>query len=261
MNIPIDEVAIFSFFFVLVRVSSIVAFFPFFGEDSIPIQVKVLFSLVLAAIFFPMIGQFNTTFIQSTMNSPIKMMFAVVMEISLGLAIGFIARLSFDAVLTAAHFIAAQMGLTVASFFDPSQHANGGNIQKLFYVIAMLLFLSFNGHYILLSVIEETFHKIPPGSLNFSGRFTEILIVGVRSMFIWAIKLSAPVMLVTMIMNAGMGLVARAVPQMNVMMVAFSVNILVGLVVLFVSLPFLREGFETITNQVGDALFSAVSVL
>jgi len=249
------------FFFVLIRVSSIVAFFPFVGEATIPIQIKVMLSLLLSAVFFPLAIHFDNAFVVSTVSSEIKILLAIGMEVTLGLAIGLLARLSFYTVLTAGHFIAAQMGMTMASVFDPTIGQRSDTVQRFLYLIAMMIFLTINGHYLLFQVIKETFIKIPPASLTIGPEFAELLNVGVQSVFVWAIKLAAPVLIVTMAMNAGMGLVARAVPQMNVMMVAFALNILVGLIVLFVSLPVLMDSFEVIMVQVHNRVLGAINVL
>lgn len=248
-----NEAQIYSFFFTLVRVTSLMVFLPIFGDRVVPNTVKVLFGLAFAFIAFPLIwaqggqyGRVDPAIVASTS----KTLWALVCDMGFGMMIGLAARWVFDAVQFAGHFAGTTVGFSIATVLDPHSESQTIALSELQYMLAVLLFLSMDGHHIYLSSILASFKVVPLGGADLLANgdgVVQYLIHMTGEVLILGFKLSAPVVVVVLIVNLTFGMLARAVPQMNVMAVSFTANIVVGLFVVLVSLP----GF---VNMVGGAL-------
>jgi flagellar biosynthetic protein FliR len=101
----------------------------------------------------------------------------------------------------------------------------------------MLLFLAVNAHHIFIAAIAESYQRVNPLTIHFSGEMLENLIRLSKDIFVIAVKISAPVMAVLLFTNVAMGVVARTVPQMNIFIVSFPLQISIGLLFIGVSAP------------------------
>ncbi|NTW15965.1 MAG: flagellar biosynthetic protein FliR, partial [Syntrophaceae bacterium] len=149
--------------------------------------------------------------------------------------------LIFDGIQLAGQLIGFQMGFSIVNVIDPVNNEQVSIIAQFQYLIAMLVFLIMNGHHIFLYAIAESFRIIPPLGFHFSGELMQSVVVFVKNMLEVAIKTGAPIIAVLLFTSVGMGLIARTVPQINIFIVGFPLQIAIGLVSLGVTLPiFLR---------------------
>ncbi len=252
-----NELQIFTFFHELVRVSSFLVFLPIFGDKVIPAIVKILFGLALTVVMHPILWSGGYRIDPQVIESTSKLILSILGEITLGVLTGYIARWAFDALQFAGNFAATSMGFSMASVFDPHSESQGISYSELVYVLASMLFLAMDGHHIYLSTMLESFKHVPMAGvkiLNMSGEMGQYLIRMTSEVLLMGIKLSAPVAIVIFIINLTFGVVARAVPQMNVLVVSFAANIMIGLFVSLVSLPsyinMVEFAFETYTPEI-----------
>jgi flagellar biosynthetic protein FliR len=212
---------IFNFLLILLRVSIFISMLPFFGSKSFPVQFKVgivlAFSILLTPVVEPRVKE-------------AYMPVLVAREIVLGIALGFIARFVFFAVEIAAQLVSTTMGLGMASVFDP-EFGQSTEVARLYGIIAMLTFLAMDAHHDLIRVFVKSYEWMPYGKMDLSVLMGQILSVVVR-MFILALKLSAPVLIMMLITNFVLGFVYRATPQINVFFISSPVFILVGFLVM-----------------------------
>lgn len=244
-----SESQIFGFFFVLVRVTSLMIFLPIFGDRAIPPTVKVLFGVALAFVTYPMLAAQGVGISSDIMNNNMKVMWAVACEIGFGMIVAFVARWIFDAVQLAGYFAGTSIGFSMASVLDPHTETQTIAFAELQYLLAALLFLAMDGHHLYLSAIMQSFKVVPLGAANLTANgdsIVQYLIHMTSEVLSLGLKLSGPVVVVALIINLTFGVLSRAVPQMNVMVISFAANILVGVFVVIVSLP----GF---INMVGGA--------
>jgi flagellar biosynthetic protein FliR len=238
-----------TFFFVLVRVTSLLAFLPIFGERIIPTTVRILFGVALTFVAFPLAWAQGVRIDPAVMSSVGKTIWALCSDIGFGMMIGFAARWVFDAVQFAGHFAGTTIGFSLASVFDPHTESQTISLSELQYIMAVLLFLSMDGHHIYLMSILKSLNIVPLGGANLIAHGDSViqyLIQLTGEVIGLGLKLAAPVLVVGLIMNLTFGIMSRAVPQMNVLAVSFAANIIVGLMVVLLSLP----GF---VNMVGGA--------
>lgn len=163
----------------------------------------------------------------------------------IGVMVGFAGRLIFDGIQLAGQLIGFQMGFSIVNVIDPVNNEQVSIISQFQYLIAMLIFLVMNGHHIFLYAIAESFRILPPLGFHFSGELMQLMLVFVRNMLEVAIKTGAPIIAVLLFMSVGMGLVARTVPQINIFIVGFPLQIAIGLIGIGVTLPMFLRVVET----------------
>lgn len=215
-----------TFMFVLLRTSLFMSFMPLFGQESFPAQFKLGIVLALTLVLTPVVD-FHP--------EGRSMALIAVREVVLGLAMGASTRFVFEAVNSAGQLIATAKGLRAGEVFDP-EFGQSGEISQLLGSLATLQFLSMNGHHDLLYVFVKSYEIIPAGGADIRLIAEQILPLGGKVLLL-GIKIASPVMVVAFLANLAMGFVGKAAPQLNIMMTSFPIFILIGLFVLYLSVP------------------------
>lgn len=246
-----NEAQIIISFLIFIRMSAFVVSWPVFGATNIPNPVKILFALVLTIVMLPTIPVDLPDEIVNSMNFIIL----IVKEAFIGLAIGFLGRLFFFAVHIAGQIISVSMGLAGAQLYNPSIGEQTTAIDQLEIMLASLFFIGINGHHMFLTGLVESFQIVPVEQLFVSvqqfGSYGRVL----SEIMIMGIKISAPIMVSLLLMNVMMGIIGRAVPQINVLITSLPVNILVGFVVMIFSLPLLVGQMDHLIFTSADYVF------
>lgn len=235
-----NEQQIFTFFFVFTRVASILLFLPIFGDRTVPSTVKVLFSVALAWVCFPILWNRGAVVSPQVYQTNAGILYSMGQELVIGAIIGYAARWVFEAVQFSGQVIGISMGFSMASTLDPSSESQNIALAELKYILTVMLFLALNGHHLYLSTIIESFRHVPLGAMHWFNKELDVikfLTAMTSEIVIIALKLASPIIAVILLVNITFGLASRAVPQMNVFAVSFGANIIVGLFVVLVSLP------------------------
>ena len=156
----------------------------------------------------------------------------------IGVFIGFTAKLIFAGIQLAGQLIGFQMGFAIANVIDPTRGSQISVIAEFQYMLALLLFLLMDGHHIFLYAIAESFRIIPPLGFHYSGQILQTMIGFINNMFVIAVKVGAPIIAILFFVSIGLGMIARTVPQINVFVVGFPLQIAVGLIGIGLTLPF-----------------------
>ena len=253
-----NEPQIFTFFFVLIRVTSLIVVLPLFGDKTVPPMVKLFFALSFSFVAFPVAWGQGVRVPRELFDAPMRLTIAIVSDICFGLALGFVARWIFEAIHVAGYVAGTSMGFSMASVLDPHSETQAIAVAELQYIFSALLFLSLEGHHIYLKVIIDSFATLGPGAINLgavSGDLSKYMIEMTAGVLGLGLKLAAPVLVVILLVNLIFGIMTRAVPQMNVMAVSFTANIMIGLFVSLVSFPgFLNMLGGAFENQASELL-------
>ncbi|MGE4234015.1 MAG: flagellar biosynthetic protein FliR [Bacteriovoracia bacterium] len=255
-----DEIKIFTFFFTLIRTGSLLLFVPILGDKNVPATVKILLSVAIAFILYPMVWATGQRVGPDVYNHTGQIVLHVVSEICFGMLLGLVTRWVFDAVQFAGQFIGTSIGFSMASVVDPHTETQAIAISELKYILAAMLFLSFNGHHIFLETILQSFHVVPLTKIAWSANVDGILnfLISMTSAVIsLGTRLAAPILVVILITNVSFSMLARAVSQMNVLVISFAANLIVGLVVLLFSFP----GFLNLVQTSFDGLVPEIAKL
>jgi flagellar biosynthetic protein FliR len=221
------------FILIILRVSAMIITIPILGDRIVPFRIKAGLSLLITLLIFP----FVQTAAWRLSADVFSLVFRMAGEIMIGVMIGFIGRLIFDGIQLAGQLIGFQMGFSIVNVIDPVNNEQVSIIAQFQYLIAMLVFLIMNGHHIFLYAIAESFRIIPPLGFHFSGELMQLVVVFVKNMLDVAIKTGAPIIAVLLFTSVGMGLIARTVPQINIFIVGFPLQIAIGLISVGVTLP------------------------
>ena len=227
-----DPATVFSFFLTFFRISLIVFLLPFFGGESVPATVKGALCMVLSLALWPHLAFSGSYF----PTHPLQVLVMLVGELIMGLMLGLVVQFVFAAVQTGGQLIGFQMGFTMVSVVDPLSGVSEAVTAHFLYMVALLVFLSLNGHCFLLQGLAASFKVVPPGGLLITPALTEHMLSLSTQVFVLAVKISAPVLAVLFLMELALALVSKAAPQMNILMIGFPLRIGVGF--LFIGMIF-----------------------
>lgn len=222
------------FLFVLFRVGAMIIFVPVLGSRQVPAIMKIGLVLFLSMAIFPMVQDRPLPEPKGLFDLA-KFLMA---DVTIGLGIAYIARLIFTAVQIAGTVVDFQMGFGVVNVIDPQTDTQVSVTAQLHNILAILIFLALNAHHYIIQAIVESFFVINPFEINFASITPEYILHLFSATFLTAVKIAAPIMAILFFLSVGMGLVARTVPQMNVFIVGFPLQIGVGLVMVGLSIPF-----------------------
>ncbi len=245
------------FILTLLRVSAMIITIPILGDVTVPARVKVGLALLITFLVFP----FVQTAAWRLSSDIFSLVFRMAGEIMIGVMIGYAGRLIFDGIQLAGQLIGFQMGFSIVNVIDPINNEQVSIISQFQYLIALLIFLVMNGHHIFLYAIVESFRILPPLGFHFSGELMQLTLVFVKNMMEVAIKTGAPIIAVLLFMSVGMGLIARTVPQINIFIVGFPLQIAIGLIGIGVTLPIFMRVVESYFSNLEGEIISLLRLM
>jgi flagellar biosynthetic protein FliR len=258
MNLlPISYLELQSFFLILLRVSVILFMFPIFSSRLIPILAKAGLAFIITIILFPVIHNKMVEF-PDTSWGIVQLMIA---EFIIGMTLSLLVQLFFEGVRMMGQLVGFQTGFAITNILDPQSGMQISILSNMAYLVAMVLFLIFNGHHILLSAMRESFELINVGSLSLNGQLFQKMIDASADMFVIAIKIGAPAIAVLLFTKVVFGLITKLIPQMNIMIVAFPVQIVIGLLFFGISLHVLLRCTERYLGGLEPLLLNTMAWL
>lgn len=220
------------FMLVLIRVSILLFMFPVFSSKVFPNTLKMAFALVVSLLFYSVVQIDLSRFPMSVPATGLL----IVAEAMIGLSLGLCLRIFFASVQLAGQIIGFQMGFAMINVVDPQTGANVSIMDQLGYWSCLVIFLLLNGHHIMFMAMIDSFKLIPMGFfMMHDAMMAKFLELG-ADLFLLAVKIGAPVIASLAFVSVGFGLVAKFSPQMNVMIVAFPLKIIAGLIMFGLSL-------------------------
>ncbi|MFA5839551.1 MAG: flagellar biosynthetic protein FliR [Candidatus Margulisiibacteriota bacterium] len=234
MLISIQQLSV--FFLIVARIAGVFIEMPFFSSRSFPVFIKTAVVIWISLLLWFVVPINNIL-----PNSFVEFIFALLLEASIGFLIGFVCNIFFHAIQGAGEIMDMQMGLSVASALDPAFGMVVSIIGKLAFMFAMIIFLSINGHHMLLSALHQSFVAIPVGHIpNFASPKLVQQVISLGTSF-WsiAIILAAPIVLLIFLSDFSFGIVSRVAPQVNVFMLGFQVKPMLGLFGFLLCMPFI----------------------
>ncbi len=223
------------------RITGLMFIAPIFGSDTVPARLKVLLSLIFAMIFFSFIPREGITV------EPNFLMYIVwvLIELGVGMILGFAATLIFSAVQFGGQLIDQEMGLAMANVIDPISNAQISIVGQFKVFLATIVYLLIDGHHFLLSAISQSFTLIPLLGLQYGEPMVMHLSdTMIREVFEIAIKVAAPSLVTLSLITIAMAFMARTVPEMNIFIVGFALRLLVGFLILTIGVGSFIYAFE-----------------
>jgi flagellar biosynthetic protein FliR len=215
------------------RVSGFVFTAPIFGSDLVPKVVKVWVSVLFAFALMPMVDFGGLP----TMGTLAYFILAA-REVMLGILIGFVCNFFLHGVEFAGHVLGLQMGFAASTLFDPLSRNDVSVIGRFKGLLAITMFLAMNGHHVMLSSFSSSYAAVPPSASRLWAGGSGELIAATGHIFIVAVRVAIPTLSAIFMVQIGLAMLAKTVPQMNIFVVGFPLKIAVGLTVLGLTMPY-----------------------
>ncbi|WP_312946359.1 flagellar biosynthetic protein FliR [Superficieibacter sp.] len=243
------------YFWPLLRVLALISTAPILSERTVPKRVKLGLGIVITLIIAPTLPTNDTPLFS------IAALWLALEQILIGIALGFTMQFAFAAVRTAGELIGLQMGLSFATFLDPGSNLNMPVLARLMDMLAMLLFLTFNGHLWLISMLVDTFHTLPIGGEPINSNAFLALARAGGLIFLNGVMLALPVMTLLLTLNLALGMLNRMAPQLSVFVIGFPLTLSVGILLMSVLMPLIAPFCEHLFSEIFNLLADIISEL
>lgn len=223
-----------SFVLVAARLAGLVLASPVFGHGLVPVRVRAGLVGVVALALAPVVPA------PALAAEPTAWMLAglAAAETAVGVLLGLVAQLVLAGVQLGGEVAGLQVGVGLAHVIDPSTPAGAGVVAQWQHLAALVVFLALDVHHVLLRAVLESFRVAPVGQTLSSTDVLAGVVAQGAGLFAIGVRMAAPVVVVLLLVNGGLAVLARALPQLHVFAVGFPVHVGVGLVVLGAALPF-----------------------
>jgi flagellar biosynthetic protein FliR len=230
------------FLLALARASAWTVITPPFRTLAIPVRVRIALAVALSLAIAPQLAPDVADF------SATGLITSVVAQVAVGLALGFVVMLLLAAVQAAGHIIDVLAGFGLASIYDPMSGAASSPFGRLYELLATVLLFAVNGHVVLVRGFLRSFEAIPATSLDL-GALAELLTDGLSSMLIAAVQIALPLGAALFVADIALGLLGRAAPRINVLVLGLGAKALIALLVAGLALPLLPAAVRSLTGR------------
>lgn len=247
---PNDWMAYLGVFTVFVRVLGFFMLVPGFSHKTIPVNIRILLCLSLSLAFYPIVKS-SVGAIPGTWGGIVIL---VLKESGVGLLMGFICYITYEAIHLAAQIVGYQMGFGTAGLIDPQNQSNESLLVPLHSWLALLVLFTTDMHHHLLKLFLMSYVATQKLQIeSFSNIETFNLVVNVSgNLFALAIQMGAPFTLMILSCNLVMGVLSRLMPQLNVMLLSFPVTILLGFCGLYLLAPEILDFMANLLQEIGQ---------
>jgi flagellar biosynthesis protein FliR len=218
--------AILVYLLVFARTGTMVMLLPAIGDMTVPSRVRLMLALAITMALAPTV---SASYPQQAPANIMALGVLIFQEVTAGLLVGAMARIIMSALSVAGNLIASQTGLSYSQTLDPTSNGQqGASIGNFLSMLGVVLIFATNLHHLAVGAIAGSYHLIPPGASLPAGDMAELAIRLTSGSFLLGFQLAAPFLVFGFAVNAGFGVLARMMPQLQVFFVAMPVNILVG---------------------------------
>jgi flagellar biosynthetic protein FliR len=239
------------------RIVAAFAAVPIFSNKAIPVLAKIFFAFVIAYIIF-LVRDNSSTKIELSL---FWLFIMAVKEIITGLLIGFSLNLVFYGFSFAGSLMGFDIGISMSQVFNPMDQTETNTLGQILYMAAMLIFFLINGHHYVIRALVYSFTVIPLGKYSISKPVFDLFIKYSADVFVIAVKIAAPIIISFFLINIAEGIIARAIPQMQVFFVTQPLQIGLGFLILFICSPLIIFAIKGLLKSFEDNLFQLVRTM
>ncbi|MCR9256876.1 MAG: flagellar biosynthetic protein FliR [Alphaproteobacteria bacterium] len=224
---------LFAHFLVFVRVGAAVSYMPLVGEQGVPVRIRLGFAILLSLVATPLVEQYLPP-------QPAAIGTAVLLiagEAFIGFMFGLVARVMVLTLATAGQIISFQAGLAAAQAFNPSLQSQGALIGTFLTLLGIMVIIAANLHHLFIMALVDSYTVFVPGQPIPFGDISQFFTQVVAKSFLIAVQMSAPLLVIGLVLYIGVGLLARLMPQIQVFFIILPVQVALGLGILLLTLP------------------------
>jgi len=231
-----------------VRMAAFVVIAPPFSYRAFPGRIKAMLALGLAVAVSPRVVPSYTS------GSDADFFGALVMELLVGMLLGFLVYVAFAAVQSAGNLIDSFGGFQLAQAYDPGTMINGAQFSRLFHMTAVALLLASGAYQLILGGLFRTFDAIPLGGGLDLAVSADLIVKSVTQMFLASVQIAGPLLIVLFLADAGLGLLSRVAPALNAFALGFPLKIFLTLALGGLVLAVIPAVVASITDTVVTTL-------
>lgn len=227
-----------------IRISAMLLSAPMFGANTVPVRVRLALALMLAwtiHAFIPPAPAIDPVSIEGGLITAYQVL--------IGVTMGLIMQMLFATLVVAGQSVALSMGLGFATLVDPQNGVQVPVVSQYYVILGTLLFLTFNGHLLLIDMLVRSFHWLPVGLIGIDREGLWRVATWGTQMFGLGLMVALPAVAALLLVNLAFGVVTRAAPQLNIFAVGFPMTIMLGFVLILLSLPSLVPQFSNLMGQ------------
>ena len=228
------------FLMIFLRVSAFIIVAPIFGHQAVPVQVKVSIALFVSYVMMPL---FSSQAIQFDLHY-LALIIMPLKEVVVGLLLGFMLNLVFIGFQYAGELMAYTIGLSMAQMYDPENSQQTPVLSQILYLFSLLLFLTINGHHYIFESLTLLFKNLPIGEFVITESLVQKMVELTGLLFVVAVKIAAPILIAGFLTYFGLAVLARVMPQANILIVGFPITISVGMLILVSTVPLFAVVFK-----------------
>lgn len=233
---------------VFLRMLTFFIIVPVFFPKGTPNIMKIFLAGVIAFILAPGVAVGNL----GSINTNYTLILAAGSEVINGLVLGYVTNLCFNMIRMAGQLIDTQMGFSMISMFDPNTNSNTTLLERLTYWMSLIIFFLVDGHHMLIRAMIQSFSVVGPGKFLVGNTTIMLVVSDFTQYFSIGLKIAIPIVLIVLMTELTLGLIARTVPQLNVMILGLPVKILVGLACFSLALPMIGSAIIHVFNSLPD---------
>jgi flagellar biosynthesis protein FliR len=246
MSVTVDMLWLTAVFLVAIRMAPLFVFAPVLGTTDIPVRVRVFLALAFATALVSAIS----TPALSPLSSTGALIAAAVSELVIGVAMVFGVFAAFAAFLFGGRLLDIQIGFGIANVFDPVTRAQGPLLGTALNLLAIALFFAVDGHHMLVRGIAYSLSRFPPGR-SLTELQPAAIVEQFGVVFAYGLMVVAPAVIILLLLDVGLAIAARTMPQMNIFIVAMPLKVVVGVLALAMSMRYLAPAMERAFESIG----------
>lgn len=253
LTITYSQYGLETFFLIMVRITSFMYIAPFFGQTNTPQRTKLGFALILSFLLYMVLPE-------QTLNYSNTLDYAaiIVKEAITGILMGFSAFICNSIVLFAGHVFDMEIGLTMATIYDPQTRTQVSVSGQLYQNLFMLIFIATGMHWYLLSALVDSFTAIPIGGVNVRITLVNLFIEFISDYFIIGFRIALPVFASSMLVNIVLGIMTKVAPQMHMFSIGMQLKILAGLFIMFMTVTVISNITSNLFDQMKEMMVAVV---
>ena len=232
-----------------VRIGAFLMVMPVIGGSFVPVRMRLLLAIALTVVIAPVVPAAATEEVLSLAG-----LVMMTQEIGIGVAMGFLVQLVFDAIALGGQVIGMSMGLGFAVFLDRARGVSVPVLGQLFLMLGMLVFLATDGHLAMIQLLAVSFQTWPIAGHGLTLPVLSELLLWTSQLFVFALKIALPAITALLVVNLSFGIMSRAAPTLNLFAVGFPVAMLSGFMVIFLNMGVLVENISTFLTMSISAL-------
>ena len=240
IHLPALSGIVLTYLLVFSRVGAMVMLLPAIGQAGVPARVRLVLAL---AISFALTPQVQSAYPAMAPQTSMALAILIAQEVTAGVLVGAMARIIMSALQVAGYLIATQTGLAYAQTLDPTQGAQGAVLGNFMNLLGVTLIFITNLHYLAIGAIAGSYRLLPPGGHLPTSDMLQLVVQLTSSSFALGFQLAAPFLVFGFALYAGLGVLARLMPQLQVFFVAVPLNIMCGFVLLLALIGALMSVF------------------